>query len=136
MANTKSHRNQRKFISHRSQSIDSHRKSIYWLCVSRDFTERFLEQTITIFKPSGWKKTWKHTCKNWMYQMATGSVNFTISLGQYHSTGQYPVDTRRRFKVYKTSIRRRRQNDVVCLQGSWLFIRFFGKKYLCKSTSC
>ena len=53
IANTKSYRNQRKFISHRSQSIDLHRKSIYWFCVSRVFAERFLEQTITIFKSSG-----------------------------------------------------------------------------------
>ena len=51
----KSNRSQRKFISHRSQPIDLHRKSIYWFCVRCVFAERFLEQTITIFKSSGWK---------------------------------------------------------------------------------
>ena len=50
MANTKSCRSHRKFISHRSQSIDLHRKSIYWFYVRRVFAERLLEQTITIFK--------------------------------------------------------------------------------------
>ena len=53
MANTKSYGNQRKFRSHRSQSIDLHHKSIYWFCVRRVFAERFLEQTFTIFKSSG-----------------------------------------------------------------------------------
>ena len=58
MTNTKSYRNQRKFISHRSQPIDLHSKSIYWFCVRRDSAERFLGQTITIFKSIGWKKLW------------------------------------------------------------------------------
>ena len=58
MTNTKSYRNQRKFISHRSQPIDLHSKSIYWFCVRQVFPERFLGQTTTIFKSSGWKKLW------------------------------------------------------------------------------
>ena len=58
MTNTKSYRNQRKFISHRSQPIDLHSKSVYWFCVRRVFAERFLGKTITIFKSSGWKKLW------------------------------------------------------------------------------
>ena len=58
MANAKSYRNRQKLISHRSQPNDLHCKSIYWFSVRRAFAERFLEQTITIFKSSAWKKLW------------------------------------------------------------------------------
>ena len=58
ITNTKSYRYQWKFISHRSKSIDLHSQSICWFCVRRVFAERFLGQTITFFKSSGWKKLW------------------------------------------------------------------------------
>ena len=51
MGNTKSYGNQQKFISHRNQSIDLHRKSMHWFYVSRVFAGRFLEQTITFSIP-------------------------------------------------------------------------------------
>ena len=80
MTNTKSYRNQRKFISHRSQPIDLHCKSIYWFCVRRVSAERFLEQTITIFKSSGWKKLWnillKAECIEWLLTELTLQHHF------------------------------------------------------------
>ena len=58
------------------------RNSVYWFCVRRVFAEMFLEQTITIFKSSGWKKLWniilRAECIEWL------PTELTL---QHHSTG-------------------------------------------------